>query len=76
MTAGDIRKLQALSRPDWRPEPALWTVEQAAAYLNVSTTTVWNLLRRKELVRRRIGNTTRIPKTSVENFLRKDHATQ
>ncbi len=60
---------------NWMPEPALWTVQQVAAYLNVSPTTVWNLLREKELVRRRIGNVTRVPKTSVENFIKRDHPT-
>ena len=62
--------------PSWMPEPALWTKAQAAAYLNVSERTIGNLLRRKELVRRRIGSRTLIPKTSLEAFLKKDHATQ
>jgi excisionase family DNA binding protein len=61
---------------DWRPEPALWTKEQAAAYLNVSVRTIGNLLRRRELVRRKIGSRTLIPKTSIEAFLKRDHPTQ
>jgi len=42
----------------------------------VSERTIGNLLRRKELVRRRIGSRTLIPRTSLEAFLKKDHATQ
>jgi excisionase family DNA binding protein len=61
---------------DWRPEPALWSVQQAAVYLGVSVRTVNNLLRAKELVRRKIGRKTLIPKTSIENFLKRDHATK
>jgi excisionase family DNA binding protein len=60
---------------NWMPEPALWTKAQAAAYLNVSERTIGNLLRRRELVRRRIGSRTLIPRTSLEAFLKKDHAT-
>lgn len=60
----------------WQPEPALWTVEQAARYLNVSVRTIGNLLKKKQLVRRKIGSRTLIPKSSIEQFLRRDHATQ
>jgi excisionase family DNA binding protein len=63
-------------QPDWMPEPALWTKEQVAHYLNISVGTVGNLLRRKELVRRKIGTRCLIPKTSVENFLKKDDSTK
>jgi excisionase family DNA binding protein len=62
--------------PRWTPEPALFDTRQAAAYLNVSPRTVKNLLRASELVRRKIGRKTLIPKTSLEAFLKKDHATQ
>lgn len=60
----------------WMPEPALWSKEQAAAYLGVSVRTIGNLLRRRELVRRKIGARCLIPRTSIESFLKKDHATQ
>jgi excisionase family DNA binding protein len=66
----------APTNPIWIPEPALWTPEQAAVYLNVSRNTIFNLLRRKELVRRKIGGKTLIPKTSLEAFLKRDHATK
>jgi excisionase family DNA binding protein len=59
----------------WMPEPALWTIEQAAAFLNVSVRTVKRLISIRELVARRIGSRVLIPKTSLEAFLRKDHAT-
>jgi excisionase family DNA binding protein len=63
------------SNPSWLPVPALWTVPQVAAYLNISSTTVWNLLRAGQLVRRRIGAKTLVPRTSVEAFLKRDHET-
>jgi excisionase family DNA binding protein len=59
----------------WTPEPALWTKKQAALYLNVSVRTIGNLLRTKQLVRRKIGARTLIPKTSLEAFLKRDHFT-
>jgi excisionase family DNA binding protein len=63
--------------PDWMPDaPLLLTKQQAAALLNISVRTVGNLLRMRELVRRRIGSRCLIPKTSVEAFLRKDHQTR
>ena len=61
---------------EWTPEPALWTKQQAAFYLNVSVRTIGNLLRTKQLVRRKIGARTLIPKTSLEAFLKRDHVTE
>jgi excisionase family DNA binding protein len=66
---------EPLTNPHWMPEPALYSREQAAVFLGVCVRTVNNLLRAKELVRRKIGRKTLIPKTSLEAFLRKDHAT-
>jgi excisionase family DNA binding protein len=60
---------------DWMPEPLLLTKEQAAHALNVSVRTIGNLLRRRELVRRKIGSRTLIPKSSIEAFLKHDHLT-
>jgi excisionase family DNA binding protein len=57
-------------------QPLVYTVEETAALLKVSRRTVNNLLRRGELVRRKIGSRTIIPRTSIEAFLRRDHATQ
>ncbi len=61
---------------DFRPEPALYTKAQAAMYLNVSPRTINNLLRIKQLVKRKIGAKTLIPVTSLKAFLLKDHATR
>jgi len=61
---------------DWRPEPALYTKSQAATFLGISIRTVNNLLKAKELVRRKIGRKTLIPKTSLEAFLKRDHKTR
>jgi excisionase family DNA binding protein len=62
---------------DWMPDsPLLLTKEQTAALLNVSVRTVGNLLARRELVRRKIGTRTLIPRTSIDAFLKRDHATQ
>ena len=62
--------------PNWMPEPALWTVEQASIYLNVSTRTVKRLLAARQLVARHIGSRVLIPKTSLETFLKRDHPTK
>lgn len=62
-------------QPDFRPEPALYTKAQAAMYLNVSERTVNNLLRMRQLVKRKIGARTLIPVSSLKAFLLKDHPT-
>jgi excisionase family DNA binding protein len=56
--------------------PLLLSVPQTAALLNVSQGTVKNLLARRELVRRKVGARTLVPRTSIEAFLRKDHITE
>jgi excisionase family DNA binding protein len=60
----------------WMPSPALWTIPQAAVYLNCSVSTIKNLIRCGELVRRKVGAKTLVPRTSLEAFLRKDHPTK
>jgi excisionase family DNA binding protein len=61
---------------NWMPDaPLLLSIVQAAAMLGLSTGTVKNLLRSGELVRRKVGARTLIPRTSVENFVRRDHLT-
>jgi excisionase family DNA binding protein len=60
----------------WISEHLLYTKPQAAALLNVSVRTIGNLLRRRELVRRKIGGKTLIPRTSIEAFLKRDHPTR
>jgi excisionase family DNA binding protein len=61
---------------DWKPEPALYSQEQAAIFLGVSVRTIKNLLAAKQLVKRKIGTRTLIPVTSLRAFLTKDHATK
>jgi excisionase family DNA binding protein len=63
-------------QPDFRPEPQLYTRQQAALFLNCSPRTINNLLRAGQLVRRKIGNKTLIPVSSLKAFLLKDHKTQ
>jgi excisionase family DNA binding protein len=60
---------------EWKPEPALWTIQQASLYLNVCPNTIRNLIRNGELVGRRIGARVLVPFTSLESFLRRDHST-
>lgn len=60
---------------EFTPEPALYDRHQASIYLNVSVRTINNLLRSKQLVKRKIGSRTLIPVTSLRAFLTKDHAT-
>jgi excisionase family DNA binding protein len=62
-------------QPDFRPEPALYSKEQAAIFLGVSVRTIESLLHVKALVSRKIGARTLIPVTSLRAFLTKDHAT-
>jgi len=60
----------------WMPEaPLLLNIFQVAALLGVSPGTVKNLINCGELVRRKIGARTLVPRSSVENFIRKDHVT-
>ncbi len=57
-------------------ETVLLKVTEACKFLNLSRATVFRLLANGQLVRRRIGRATRIPRTSLESFLRRDHATK
>jgi excisionase family DNA binding protein len=57
-------------------EPLLLTQRQAALLLNVSERTIRRLLRDGELVRRKVGAKTLIPRTSVQSFVKRDHAIQ
>jgi excisionase family DNA binding protein len=60
----------------WMPDaPLLLSVLQVAALLNVSERTVKRLLSNHQLVTRKVGTRTLVPRTSVENFLKKDHGT-
>jgi excisionase family DNA binding protein len=69
--------MSPLQNQDWKPsEPLLLSIEQTSALLGISQGTVKNLLRRRELARRKIGSRTLIPRSSVENFVKKDHPTQ
>jgi excisionase family DNA binding protein len=62
--------------PAWTPDaPLLLTKRQVAMLLNVSERTINNLLAQRELVRRKVGARTLIPRTSVEAFLKRDHQT-
>jgi hypothetical protein len=55
------------------PEPAWWTRKQCSKFLNCGVTTIDNLLRTGQLVKRKFGSKTMIPRSSAEAFLRKDH---
>jgi excisionase family DNA binding protein len=60
---------------NWAPDaPLLLTIEQVAALLGLSPRTIRYLLKQKELVRRKIGARTLIPRSSVEAFIKRDHA--
>lgn len=68
---------QAEKAPEWMPtEPLLYSIEQTAALLNVSARTLKRLIARRELVSRKVGARTLIPRTSIEAFTRKDHSTK
>lgn len=62
------------SKPEtaWMPDaPLLLTCLQVAALLGCSERTVKRLLSRRELTRRKVGGLTRIPRSSVEAFVRR-----
>jgi excisionase family DNA binding protein len=48
----------------------------AAAALSVSVRTLENLLKNKEIIARKIGRRTLIPRAALESFARHDHATR
>ncbi|MFZ1975491.1 MAG: helix-turn-helix domain-containing protein [Candidatus Acidiferrales bacterium] len=63
-------------RPQLESEfPLLFTIPQAAKVLSLSVRTVERLVFRRELVSRKIGGATRIPRDSLIAFCRKDHET-
>lgn len=53
----------------------VYTIAEAAEMLKVCRRTIHNLLRSGELVRRKIGTRTVIPRISIECFVRRDHST-
>jgi excisionase family DNA binding protein len=68
--------LNQMENPDWKPEPLLLSVCQVAVLIGVSERTVKNLLAHGELVRRKVGRRTLVPRSSVMAFLKRDHATK
>lgn len=67
---------EPLENSAWTPEPALFNKKQAAIFLNVGVRTIEALLANHQLVKRKIGTRTLIPKSSLQAFLTKDHATR
>jgi excisionase family DNA binding protein len=57
-------------------EPILVSKKEAARVLSVSLRTVDNLIASKELAVRRLGRRCLIPRRALEEFARRDHATQ
>ena len=49
--------------------------KSAAAALSVSVRTLENLIQSKQLIPRRIGRRTLIPRAALESFARRDHPT-
>lgn len=49
--------------------PALRTIPQAAAALNVGRSTIYELIRQKQLEIVKIGRCTRIPTDAIEQFV-------
>jgi hypothetical protein len=69
-------KSKKIVNPETKNLPRLgYTRDELAISLRVSIRTINNLLREGALVRRKIGTATLIPVSSVEAFMRKDHAT-
>src|SRR5258708_39598472 len=55
------------------PTPLVYTIPEVAILLKVSERMVGTLLRSGQLVRRKIGSRTLVPRSSIEAFLRRDH---
>jgi excisionase family DNA binding protein len=58
--------------PDTNHEPLCYTTRQVSELLNVSTKTVYRLCQRGLLRRSNALRTLRIPRSSVEDFLKGD----
>ncbi len=56
-------------------EPLAYSINEVATALKVSVRTVRNLLRQGQLVRRKIGARSVVPKSSLDRFLTRDHRT-
>ncbi len=69
------RKALRVSDQPSSSEILVYEIDELAKLLHISVRTIGNLLRNGSLVRRKIGSRTVIPRTSVEAFLRRDHAT-
>ena len=54
----------------------LYTKKEAAAALSISVRTLDSMISRKELVSRKIGARRLVPRSALEAFARRDHATQ
>jgi excisionase family DNA binding protein len=52
--------------------PDLLSVEDARAYVGVGRSTIYDLIRRKELASVRFGRLIRIPRASLERYLLRD----
>ncbi len=65
-----------ITAPRMPSEPIAVTKRDAAQMLGVSLRTIDRLIALKELPVRRLGRRVLIARTSLENFLRRDHPTQ
>ena len=53
------------------PSPAAFTVDEAAAYVSVSSATIWRLLKNKELPRARLRGRTVVRRVDLDALLAK-----
>ncbi len=65
-----------ITTPEATNESIAVNKQEAAHMLGVSLRTIERLIALKELQVRRLGRRVLIPRTSLENFLRRDHPTQ
>jgi len=52
-------------------ETALMTVPEAAAYLAIGKSRVWEMIRRDVVRAVRIGNSTRVPRSELDAYIRR-----
>ena len=68
------RIVHRVPRP-FNPQSLVYTIPQVADMLMVCQKTIRRLVVRGELVHRRIGTRILIPKTALENFVKRHHPT-
>lgn len=67
---------ETTTQVEWMPDaPLMLSIIQASFLIGVSPRTTKRLIARRELVARKVGSRTLIPRSSIESFLKRNHET-